>query len=662
MNQQNNDILLDAAVKIGKRLCKQAIWQDDKCTWQIITPDMSAPKLMVGLKGITAGDLYQGTAGIALFLLELYKITLDPQMKKVSRGAINNSLSEIPKHPLNSIGFHSGRIGIIYSILSYANYYGDTELINQAKILLEELFRKGEKDSYMDIISGAAGVIPALIHIYEENKFDVALDLAFNLAEDLIDRAHLEPCGWSWETMKRTTIRNLCGFAHGSSGIGHSFIELYKITLNDYYLYCAEQAFSYDRQFFNDKINNWPDFRYFELIDYTFYNRIDELKKALIDNKLLSSKVSYMSAWCHGAPGIGLSRLNAFEFLKNDVYKQESVNACKGTINSLNQADNNYSLCHGIGGNCETLIIGSKILDDENYYNIALTKALEGIEQYENKDLSWPCGTSGGQQDPSLLLGEAGIGYFLLRLYDDNIPSVLCVAGRNENKIKHEKPVEIITLQQKYAGEYFKYTLKLINKLTNTKVNIFEQSEFSIRSEENKIDIISNKIKLLIESQPIENKEKLEDIFEIESQRLENIKNIRDYTEEYLKGFTKLSFETINWETAYFKLNHNCKLLEQKYDWIKFIQGGINLDISDADDNYYLLYQLNNDIKFSKISPTIYLILKSCENNSDLKVIESNLAENYFIDEGIESKTKLRNVIKGQLYEAYTVGVLELLS
>ncbi|HYP18471.1 MAG TPA: lanthionine synthetase LanC family protein, partial [Chloroflexia bacterium] len=49
-----------------------------------------------------------------------------------------------------------------------------------------------------------------------------------------------------------------------------------------------------------------------------------------------------------------------------------------------------------------------------------------GMVQYGQQRMPWPCGVMGGGENPSLMLGLAGIGYFYLRLYDpDKVPSVL---------------------------------------------------------------------------------------------------------------------------------------------------------------------------------------------------------------------------------------------
>ena len=41
MDAKTKDLLLETALKIGKRICTNASWQNEKCTWEITAPDMS---------------------------------------------------------------------------------------------------------------------------------------------------------------------------------------------------------------------------------------------------------------------------------------------------------------------------------------------------------------------------------------------------------------------------------------------------------------------------------------------------------------------------------------------------------------------------------------------------------------------------------------------
>ena len=78
----------------------------------------------------------------------------------------------------------------------------------------------------------------------------------------------------------------------------------------------------------------------------------------------------------------------------------------------------NFSLCHGDGGNADLLILASDVLSRPALRREAENAVARALDRFEAMRSPWPCGVPGAGESPNLLLGVAGIGYFLLRLYD----------------------------------------------------------------------------------------------------------------------------------------------------------------------------------------------------------------------------------------------------
>jgi lantibiotic modifying enzyme len=74
------------------------------------------------------------------------------------------------------------------------------------------------------------------------------------------------------------------------------------------------------------------------------------------------------------------------------------------------------------------LLAGASTLGEPAWREAAEQAALRGIDTYENADLPWPPGVNGGVENPSLMLGSAGVGWFLLRVAQPDVPSVLFFA------------------------------------------------------------------------------------------------------------------------------------------------------------------------------------------------------------------------------------------
>jgi lantibiotic modifying enzyme len=132
-----------------------------------------------------------------------------------------------------------------------------------------------------------------------------------------------------------------------------------------------------------------------------------------------------MTAWCHGAPGIGLARLCLLPPGGDSGIRAEIDAALRTTLAS--GFGRNHSLCHGDLGNLELLLQASETLGDPRgqarTYRLAAV-LLEGMERE-----GWRCGNPLGVETPGLMTGLAGIGYELLRLAaPSRVPSVLVLA------------------------------------------------------------------------------------------------------------------------------------------------------------------------------------------------------------------------------------------
>jgi lantibiotic modifying enzyme len=209
--------------------------------------------------------------------------------------------------------------------------------------------------------------------------------------------------GWSWKSLQRTLPKNLTGLSHGVAGIATALLELYAATGDSRFRDGAFAGLQYERTHFCRDQGNWPDFRkiaYFPAPD----------------------KPICLTFWCHGAPGIGLSRLRAWELLERDEEILGEIEIAIGTTKKWFETtrfpdDGDYSLCHGASGNAELLMMAAEVLERTELWAIAEEIGQRGIEQFERNNLPWPCGVAEAGETPNLMLGLAGIGYFYLRLY-----------------------------------------------------------------------------------------------------------------------------------------------------------------------------------------------------------------------------------------------------
>ena len=397
---------LDTALAIGRRLARRALWEGTACTWDVLDPQPDPENRVRTTRA--EGQLYQGAAGIAWFLGELYRATGDAEVGRAARGGLEHALSR-GDHLSDLFGFHSGRVGLAWVAVRLAEIFERPDYAERARRLLAPLAGRESEDSGLDVIGGAGGAIPACLDLAEKAGWDELRPIARELGEHLIGQAQRRPDGWSWATGGESAVRNLAGFAHGASGMGLALLELDLATGDGRFRFAAEMAFLYERRLFNEERSNWPDLRHKDLGDALFYQRMDELRRAVRDGKPPVYEETYMTAWCHGSPGIGLARLRAFELTGQDLYRQEAEAALRSTLQAIEDElsqGGNYSLCHGIGGNCELPLLAAEILGDPELRQVVERAARQGIETYEARGRPWPCGTRGGVPDPEPARGR----------------------------------------------------------------------------------------------------------------------------------------------------------------------------------------------------------------------------------------------------------------
>jgi lantibiotic modifying enzyme len=404
---------VNTAHNIGKHLAKEALWYKDMCNWTGHEVASVGDKFETVVKACNI-DLYSGLPGIALFLTELYGKTQDPIILHTLRGALNTIKFNLDKDKVNNFGYYSGKIGVGYTLWRIGMKLEDEEIATLGINFVKSVKDKEVADYEVDIISGAAGSISVLLRLYYAVNDNDFLEIAEKCGQFLLAKAMKSGDIYSWMTVD--TRNALTGYSHGASGIASALMELYATTKKEDYWYAAMGGFNYEKQWYSQQAQNWPDLREYDGTKPPHYGVM----------------------WCHGAPGIAIAHLKAYEMTKHEYFLQEARIAIETTKRTVIQETNanaqaNFSLCHGLAGNSDILLYASQILEHPEYAQIAQKAGDFGIAQYDATGVVFPSGvndpsgqTIGQQENPGLMLGLSGTGMFYLRLADmHNIPSAL---------------------------------------------------------------------------------------------------------------------------------------------------------------------------------------------------------------------------------------------
>ncbi|RCJ19619.1 lanthionine synthetase [Nostoc minutum NIES-26] len=405
---QNNaswEELLKAALAVGDRLESLALRDEKNVSWLGLTLIEQKHWTLASL-GI---DLYDGLSGVILFLAYLGSVTQQKRYTTLAKNALTTMQRQLEndKAFIAAIGGFHGWGGIIYTLTHLGVLWDEPELLVQAESLVDLFPDLIAKDEQLDIIGGAAGCIASLLNLYRFAPAQRTLAAAIQCGDRLITCAQTMEHGIGW-IAPGMGKKPLAGFSHGVAGIASALLELSAITGEERFRKVALAAIAYEQSLLCRQVGNWPDLREFE-------------------NTILSKEepANFMTAWCHGAPGIGLGRLRSLPYLDNPEIRLEIDTAINTTLNQ--GFGLNHCLCHGDLGNLEMLLQASLILNDPKLHsqvNRLTAVILESINQY-----GWLCGVPKGVETPGLMTGLAGIGYELLRLAEPTrIPSVLTLA------------------------------------------------------------------------------------------------------------------------------------------------------------------------------------------------------------------------------------------
>jgi lantibiotic modifying enzyme len=415
---------LAAAARIGETLCATAYWDGTRthCAW-MGHADVGSPAQGNEKTAYAAVDanLYSGTAGVALFLAELYAVTRDPLFGETSLAALKRSvhLLKSPNAQAAPLSLFSGHAGAAHVASRLIDVGLGEDLEGELDWLVTRALEGLDGPHLLDLVGGSAGAVPVLLMLSRRKGLEWCFDAALACGEELCAVAARQDGLCSWEATRASGFNApaLTGLSHGASGIALALLELHAQTGSEQFLETARGAFAYEDTFFSRGRGNWLDLR------HPYVRSGDDVEG------------SAQATWCHGAPGIGLARLRAASLDREsgDEHRRAARVALKATAAAIEDAlrtpRSDATLCHGLAGLSEVVHIFGELLGDEGCRTLAADTALKLVELY-GREGDWPSGTSSGGHNPTLMLGTAGVGHHLLRLHAPRqVPPVLLLTA-----------------------------------------------------------------------------------------------------------------------------------------------------------------------------------------------------------------------------------------
>jgi len=405
---------LKAGVGIARTLASSAVWDGGLCAFYGATSPVALgqPPRFRSM----GGDVYEGSAGVARFLGWAWVLSGEDALRRTSLGAIRHALSTTEK----DWSLFNGGIGIGLVALELAELLDEPELAGLGTSAVEHAGAAAESDGApFDLLSGIAGMIVGLAAARRYDLDGGWIARAFQLGRRLLACAVSEEsrdskrASFSWPLAPGRDER-LCGLAHGASGVALAFETLAQLSPDaSGWHRAAQQARAYERGHYSSEAGSWAD-----------------LRKPETGSSQPS--MSYPHMWCHGSIGIVAERLGAMEH--DLLARADAVGGLSGIRNHAEQLLSgpvgagagetvNGSLCHGLGGVLDVLVDAWKATGDTSW--LALGGQVAGLMLNDARRTGgWRSGIIGGWSAPGLMLGNAGMGWALLRMAEpERVPS-----------------------------------------------------------------------------------------------------------------------------------------------------------------------------------------------------------------------------------------------
>src|SRR4051812_1197913 len=296
-------LLSDAALQIAGELAGAAVPAPDGLTWEAeIVVGISGDRPVLG-RGDVGATLYDGTAGIALALAAAAVVETG-EREAFSEAAGSDAARGAALHALaggrelledGRLGLFDGATCVALAAVTAGRLLGDAGLIERGAALADAVAPRAAAAAddassrpALDLISGLAGVALGLQSIGAELGQTAAPSLQ-SIARRLRAEAVAQTWGSAWPSADGgDAAPPLLGLGHGAAGIALALAEIGAASADADAERASADGFEYERGWFDAVRGAWPDLR------------------VGVDG---DGHSGWMTAWCHGALGIGLSRL-----------------------------------------------------------------------------------------------------------------------------------------------------------------------------------------------------------------------------------------------------------------------------------------------------------------------------------------------------------------
>ena len=360
-------------------------------------------------------SLYNGYAGIVVFLLELHAATgQSSYLDEAVRGArsLAATLPAVATEVADA-GLYTGLAGIAFVVGEAARLSKDAQLQAAArrgfelvKAAARPIAAGVEWNSSNDIIAGSAGIGLYLLRAADRRRDEHALELAARAGRRLLEVAQPAQGGLKWQLSPSVT-NQYPNFSHGAAGVGFFLASLYGVTRDHRFLEGALGAARYlDAVALKDQ-GSWRVFHHEP-----------------------GGEQLYYLSWCHGPAGTARLFYRLNQVAAHDRRWHDHVIRCAKATTDLGAPVqrsagywNNISQCCGNGGVGEFFLSMHDAARKPEYLEVARRAAADTLARAteDGDGLKWVQAENRTQPNnliaqTGFMQGAAGVGTFFLHM------------------------------------------------------------------------------------------------------------------------------------------------------------------------------------------------------------------------------------------------------
>ncbi len=410
--------LLDAATGVDTWLSKYQRETDNGCGWGLAR---EVPEK-------TIRTLYLGSAGIAIYYLELFKATGEQRYLDVAMQAG----ADIEKYVLSKdtmlISTHGGWAGYFFALNELDKASGTTTFAETATHCAQKLRdqgsdcgkglgwiaqmpytnKPGTREIY-DVAEGAAGIGIYYLYAHEENIHPDSLTWVKAIADRLIEIAEPAEGGVRWQLMDDIPWPfDAPNFAHGTAGVAYFLARTSQVTGDQSYLETAMAGARHVQAMAEDKGENA------HLVPHILNDGRDH---------------RYYLGFCHGPAGTSRLYYLLGDMTGDSAWTEWGHGLGRGLLTTGAPEERSRGFWNNISQCCCDAGIGDyatwmyRATGDDMYLGLAQRVAAELLRRADTSEggFCWPQAEHRSQPDfiqaqTGYMQGAAGVGSFLLHL------------------------------------------------------------------------------------------------------------------------------------------------------------------------------------------------------------------------------------------------------